>query len=181
MQHYSTVLRIERGIAGFPFPAMPLRQSNIMKNLKVLGTVFFLTVAVSIVSVFLGLLSQGGARLDFFPGRDTGKGDVIGVTILASILFGGIVGFFIGGSSLAYLVANYFRSNEMRIPLVTSVLYSTVVAFLAALFLFWQLSNQYDTYSLLLRDNSHDLFVSIVFGFVVAFLPLLFAKRFFDI
>jgi hypothetical protein len=155
-----------------------------MKEVKILGTVLVFTVFVSITMLFFGFYSEGGARIDFFPARDSGGGDVLGLTLLLSCIIGGIFGSIVGILSGIYLIVLLGVHSKLKVPITITLGYAVFIGCLVSLLLFFPIWGRNSTYSSLIVDLRHEwlgLTMYFIFGFISAFLPVIVAKKFFDL
>jgi hypothetical protein len=153
-----------------------------MKEIKVLSAVFLLTVAFSIVVLFLGSMLTGGSRINLFPAQDSGRGDVLGITFLLTSVIGGIAGAVIGILSVIFLAINMtvWRESELQLSKVLS--YSFLIGCLSFLMFFLHIWDRNSTYSSLATDVGNEwigLSICFTYGFLIAFLPVFVTRKLF--
>jgi len=155
-----------------------------MNQLKIFGAIFALTMLASIIALFFAFGSSGGARLDFSPGRDTGGGDVLGLTILLSCILGGIFGSVVGTLSVVYLAIMLNIFGERKLPIWTDIIYSAAVGFFVFLFFFATIWNRNLDWASLFEDIRHEwvgLTMCFLSGFLIVLVPIVTTKKYFSL
>lgn len=150
-----------------------------MKEVKIYATTFVLALIVSILFTFIWSLGEKSGIS--FTGVRNNSPDPIELKMLTSCILGGAHGAIVGILSIAYLTILLVVYRELRIPLSTVFIFSSVVGSLFFLFYFQLISGQYSTYSLALSERWFEWLLGFVFDFFTAFIPILLVKRYYEI
>lgn len=148
-----------------------------MKEIQVYGAVFVLSLVACVVIFFFRFVGDGSG-IDFFPGRSNGGGG-LAVALLLGCIVGGINGFLVGVLSILYLGFLKIAFGDLKIAILATVMFSSIVGILEMFFFLRQVSNQYETYGSLLQANLTGLAADFITGFLTAFIPLIIAKIYF--